>query len=81
MALLRPKPDPEIVDPEDQLPLVQEFPKMLYHADIGARIVATADEETALLAADGWSDVPVESEPKTPEPPPEPPPDPGDGFA
>jgi len=52
------------VTPVVGMPLPREFPKMLYHADIGQRIALTADEEAALQAVGGWSDVPVEAQPK-----------------
>jgi len=65
MADEEPVRGPLLVDPDDQLPFVQPFPKMLYHAEMGHRVVATADAEAALQALGGWSDVPPESTPKT----------------
>jgi len=50
----------------DGLPLVQEFPKMLYHAEGLRQIVASSDEQEALMATGGWSEVPVEAQPKEP---------------
>jgi len=64
-------PQAVLVGP-DGLPLVQAFPKMLYHAAIGQRIVATADEEAALVASDPtWSDTPGQMPEIDPPPPPE----------
>ena len=56
-------PDPQPVT-ADALPLVQEFPKMLYHAEGLQQIVASIDEENALMATGGWSEVPVAVQPK-----------------
>jgi hypothetical protein len=50
-------------------PVIQEFPKMLYHAELGQRIVAQQDDQDALGAA--WSEVPG-APPAAPEPPTEP---------
>jgi hypothetical protein len=41
----------------DGLPLVQEFPKMLYHIDGFRKIVATQDEQDA--AGADWHEAPV----------------------
>jgi len=58
------RPTVTIVDPEDQLPLIQAFPKMLYHTEIGRRVVNSQDEQDAVMAHPGWSDVPPETQPK-----------------